>query len=66
MGRLACIYGRVGELDRALNLLEEIAFVPGATNYGALKLDEMWDPLRGHPRFDAVVAALRAQAEGQN
>ncbi|MBA2270626.1 MAG: protein kinase [Chthoniobacterales bacterium] len=66
MGRLACIYGRVGELDRALNLLEEIAFVPGATNYGALKLDEIWDPLRGHPRFDAVVAALRAQAEGQN
>ncbi len=27
-------------------------------NYGQLKLHPFWDPLRGDPRFDKIVASL--------
>jgi hypothetical protein len=27
-------------------------------SYGALKLYPVWDPLRGDPRFDKIVASL--------
>jgi hypothetical protein len=29
-----------------------------ALNYGALKLLPFWDPLRGDPRFEKIVASL--------
>jgi TolB-like protein/Flp pilus assembly protein TadD len=56
--RLAGIYGQIGEKERALELLEQNYKLPGATNYGALQLEDTWDPLRGEPRFQAVVASL--------
>jgi tetratricopeptide (TPR) repeat protein len=62
MCRLASIYARLGEIDRALEVLETAASLPGAINYGALKLDETWDPLRGQPRFEAILTALAAKA----
>jgi len=27
-------------------------------SYGALKLHPLWDPLRGDPRFEKIVASL--------
>jgi hypothetical protein len=27
-------------------------------SYGALKLHPLWDPLRGDPRFEQIVASL--------
>ena len=58
---LTRIYAQTGEIDRALNLLEQMAHNPGGASYisyGSLKLDRVWDPLRGNPRFDKIVAAL--------
>ena len=58
---LTRIYAQTGEIDRALNLLEQIAQNSGGpsyVSYGSLKLDREWDPLRGNPRFDKLVAAL--------
>jgi len=31
---------------------------PGVATYGALKLLPFWDPLRGDPRFEKIVASL--------
>jgi len=31
---------------------------PAGPQYGHLKLDTMWDPLRGDPRFAEIVASL--------
>lgn len=31
---------------------------PYAPEYGSLKLDQVWDPLRGNPRFEEIVASL--------
>jgi len=50
-----------GEKDLALQQLELGARAPSASqllSYGGLKLLPFWDPLRGDPRFDAIVASL--------
>ena len=56
--RLAAVYAQVGEIDRAFQILESVINQPNATNYGALLLDECWDPLRKDPRFQRIVATL--------
>jgi TolB-like protein/Tfp pilus assembly protein PilF len=50
-----------GENDLALQQLELGARAPTASqalSYGALKLLPFWDPLRGDPRFEKIVASL--------
>ena len=59
--KLAAIYAQTGEIDRALNLLEQMANNPGEPSYisyGSLKLESEWDPLRHHPRFEKIVSSL--------
>jgi tetratricopeptide (TPR) repeat protein len=48
----------VGEKDLALQHLAEAAQLPGYVSYGRLKLLPWWDPLRGDPRFEKIVASL--------
>ena len=57
----AMIAAWAGEKDIALQYLAANAKSPGGYNvatYGALKLLSFWDPLRGDPRFEKVVASL--------
>jgi TolB-like protein/Flp pilus assembly protein TadD len=58
VNNLALIYVWVGEKDMALELLSASANRPGGLSYGVLKLDPSWDPLRGNPRFEELVASL--------
>ena len=56
---LAVIYAWTGENDRAIERLAEVAKLPGShLSYGHLCLHPFWDPLRGDPRFEAIVASL--------
>jgi tetratricopeptide (TPR) repeat protein len=55
---LAIIYAWVGEKDLALQQLEIAVRTPGFLNYGKLRLDPYWDPLRADPRFDQIVNSL--------
>jgi serine/threonine-protein kinase len=55
---LAAIYARVGERDRSLELLEKLVPVPNALDYGELKLEPAWDPLRNDPRFAKLLDSL--------
>jgi tetratricopeptide (TPR) repeat protein len=55
---LAAVEAQVGELERAITRIERLLITP----YGAfpltqalLRLDPVWDPLRQHPRFKALV-----------
>ncbi len=48
----------VGEKELAFEQLGTAAHVPGALSYGNLKLLPFWDPLRGDPRFEKIVASL--------
>jgi len=52
---LAKIYTRVGEHENALDLLDELLSIPCDLSVGLLRLDPVWDPLRDHPRFQALL-----------
>ena len=52
---LAKIYSRVGEAYKALGLIEELLSIPSRLSEGLLRLDPVWDPLRDHPRFQALL-----------
>jgi Tetratricopeptide repeat len=50
-----------GDKELALQQLEAGSRAPTASqmlSYGALKLHPVWDPLRGDPRFEKIVASL--------
>jgi serine/threonine-protein kinase len=55
---LALTYTLTGKKDAALTELAAAAEIPGYVNYGELRLDPIWDPLRNDPRFDKIVASL--------
>ena len=56
---LAAIYAWAGDKDRAVQRLAETTYLPGShVSYGYLRLHPLWDPLRGDPRFEAIVASL--------
>ena len=57
-GYLAIIYAWCGEQDLALQQLERATSVPSYWSYGHLSLHPYWDALRGHPRFEQIVASL--------
>lgn len=58
MEYLAVIYAWTGEKDLALEQLAATVKIPGVLTYGNLRLHPFWDPLRGDPRFDNIVASL--------
>ena len=56
---LAIIAAWVGEKDLAIEQLRLfISLLPAGPPYGPMKLNPMWDPLRGDPRFEEIVASL--------
>jgi TolB-like protein/class 3 adenylate cyclase len=55
---LAVIYAWVGEKDLAIQELTTAVHTPGVISYGHLRLNPVWDPLRGDPRFEKIVASL--------
>lgn len=55
---LAQVCAWTGEKDRALAILEQLIRQPGYLSYGYLRVDRLWDPLRGDPRFEKLVASL--------
>ena len=55
---LAAIYAQVGERDLALEQLATLVEVPNGPTPGTLRAELEWDPLRGDPRFEKIVASL--------
>jgi serine/threonine protein kinase/Tfp pilus assembly protein PilF len=63
----ACVAAQLGERDRAIAALERLRSLPGAggpiglgmpVTPAILRLDPMFDPLRGDPRFEEIVNSL--------
>jgi TolB-like protein/tRNA A-37 threonylcarbamoyl transferase component Bud32 len=54
----AIICAWTGERELALEQLEALTKTPGQYNYGDFRLNPVWDPLRGDPRFEKIVASL--------
>jgi serine/threonine-protein kinase len=61
---LARVAAQMGEPDRAIAALRKLLSIPGITDTAApftpalLRLDPMFDPLRGDPRFEKMVASV--------
>jgi tetratricopeptide (TPR) repeat protein len=54
----AVICAWIAERDLAIEQLETLAKIPAGVSYGEIRLDPCWDPLRGDPRFEEIVASL--------
>ncbi len=52
---LARVYAHFGEHDLAIDLLEEILPIPSSLTGHILEVDPIWNPLRDHPRFQALL-----------
>jgi len=52
---LAEIYTLTGELELATATLEYLLSIPPAVSAASLQFDPKWDPLRDHPRFQALL-----------
>jgi hypothetical protein len=56
---LAKLYGVLDQPEPAFRQLDILIKIPaGFLNYGDLKTDPMWDPLRKDPRFDKLLVEL--------
>jgi TolB-like protein/Tfp pilus assembly protein PilF len=55
---LAMIAAWAGDKDLACEQLSIAVHSPSGPSYGAVKLLPWWDPLRGDPRFERIVASL--------
>ena len=58
---LAQIYAWTGETDQALQLLDRSLSTPNGVTVPFLRLDPIWDPLRGDPRFQALIDRYGAE-----
>jgi TolB-like protein/Flp pilus assembly protein TadD len=54
----AVICAWTGERDQAIDHLKTLATLQAGVSYGEIHLDPFWDPLRGDPRFEQIVASL--------
>ena len=52
---VAVVYARAGQLDRAMDELELALSVPNFLSIPWVKVDPLFDPLREHPRFLALL-----------
>lgn len=54
---VALTYTLLGERDAALDMLEELLRMPARISPALLRVDPLWDPLRGDRRFRRLVAS---------
>ncbi|UCC71587.1 MAG: tetratricopeptide repeat protein [Gemmatimonadota bacterium] len=52
---LATIYAMVGEVEAAIDELELLLSIPSFISVAQLRIDHRFDPLRDHPRFQALL-----------
>ncbi|MBV9009596.1 MAG: hypothetical protein JO354_10605 [Verrucomicrobia bacterium] len=56
--RSAMAFAWLGDNDVAMERLTSVATIPGGPDYGQLRFDPAWDPLRGDAQFEKIVASL--------
>jgi serine/threonine-protein kinase len=62
MEGVAQVHAILGDNDRAIEILEGLLSRPTAITTQILKINPIWDPLRGDPRFQALIDKYGAKA----
>jgi hypothetical protein len=57
LGERAITLLLIGDHDGALTQLEQLLSMPSFASRNAVRLNPLWTPLRGNPRFQRLVAA---------
>jgi len=52
---LARTYAMVGEFDAAVDQLEELLSIPSLVSTASIRVNPLWKPLRGYPRFQRLL-----------
>ena len=52
---LARVQALVGDPEAAIDILDDLLTRPGRLCVPLVRLDPAWDPLRKHPRFQALL-----------
>ena len=52
---IACTYSLLGEIDRAIDLLEDVVASAGPDSLKWINADPDMDPIRDHPRYQALM-----------
>jgi serine/threonine-protein kinase len=58
----ARILAQLGDAEGALDEIEQLLAKPSDLSVHMLRLDPRWDPIRGHPRFKALLTKYDAEA----
>jgi len=53
---LAAVLVMTGDRDATFDQLSKLVKLPFSLSHGDLKLDPVWDDIRGDPRFDRILA----------
>jgi hypothetical protein len=57
---LAAVYARTGRHRESIVILRRLLGMPSNLGWGELRLDPLWDPLRGNAEFETLVRELPA------
>ena len=61
----AVVAGWCGDTDLAMQRLALATELPTRLNYGHLKLNPLWDPMRNDPRFEKIISPLAPKTEAK-
>jgi serine/threonine protein kinase/tetratricopeptide (TPR) repeat protein len=64
--QMAEVYVIIGEIDKALSLIEDLLVRPGHLTVHELKMDPRWNPVRQNARFQRLLGASDAGKFGDN
>jgi len=59
---VAQVHAMLGDNDRAIEILDGLLSRPSAVTTQTLKINPIWDPLRGDPRFEALMQKYGAKS----
>ena len=52
---MAYVQLNAGNIDRALDYLEEVLSIPSTYSTSWIELDPLWEPARDHPKYKEII-----------